>query len=195
MSMPSRWADNPHGYGLVSRALHWGMALMILWQLLTAIVRATAEHGALDNVLWGTHVSVGFTIWWLAILRGVWGLANLSRRPPHEGHPLMRGAATLGHVALYALLILEPTLGMLRAFFKGRELVIYGFPILVRGDAPRNAVLGSFVSEAHELLGWSLFVLIAGHIAMALWHHLVRRDGTLRAMTHGSTAPRLRAGI
>ena len=194
MSIPSRWADHPEGYGLVSRALHWGMALLIVWQFLTAVVRATAEHGALDAVLWGTHVSVGFTIGWLAILRGVWGFANLSRRPPHEGHPLMRWAATLGHVALYALLIAEPTLGMLRAFFKGRELVIYGFPVLMRGEA-RDATLGSLISEAHEFLGWSLFVLIAGHIAMALWHHLVRRDGTLRAMTHGSRAPRLRAGL
>ncbi|WP_427024665.1 cytochrome b [Aureimonas ureilytica] len=194
MSTRNRWADSPQGYGLVSRTLHWTMALLISWQLVTAVVRAIAEHGALDAVLWGTHTSVGFTIWWLAILRGIWGFANLSRRPPHEGHPLMRRAATLGHAALYALLILEPTLRMLRAFFKGRDLVIYGIPLLVRGEA-RDAALGSLVGEAHEFLGWSLFVLIAGHIAVALWHHFVRRDGTLRGMTHGSTAPRLRAGV
>ncbi len=42
----------------------------------------------------------------------------------------------------------------------------------------------------HGLLGWTLLALIAGHVAMALWHGLVRRDATLRRMTRGPEAAR-----
>ncbi|ALN71771.1 cytochrome b [Aureimonas sp. AU20] len=195
MPTHSPWVDDPEGYGRVSRILHWGMALLLVWQLLSAVVRAVAEHSPLDAFFWSTHVGTGFTIAWLAILRGAWGLANLRRRPATEGPALLRKAAALGHIALYGLLILVPALGILRAFGKGRDLTIYGHQVFAPVTPGPNAALGSFAGEVHEFLGWTLFALIAGHIAMALWHGFVRRDGTFGSMTRGPAARHLAARV
>lgn len=184
MATASRWTDAPDGYGLVSRLLHWGMALLIVWQFTSALLRVFAEDTAIEAFFWSTHYTVGFTIWWLAILRGAWGLANLSRRPAHEGPAFLRRAATLGHLALYTLLILVPSLAIARALGNGRGFSVYGLQLAAPG-APPNPALTAPANALHGLLGWVLLALIVGHIAMALWHHFVRRDATLRHMTRG----------
>lgn len=179
------YADTRQGYGTITRGLHWTMALLILWQALSVLLRVTADETAVSDFFWGTHYSVGFTIWWLAILRGGWGLSQLRARPSHEGPAILRAGATVGHALLYALMIVVPTLAILRAAGGRNGLTVYGIE-LVAGRAEPIAALTAPGNAAHGLLGFVLLALIAGHIAFALWHGLVRRDGTLRRMTRGA---------
>lgn len=187
MSSATPLRDHPAGYGTVSRAFHWIMAAFILWQFLTVLTGAVAEDTSLANFFWGTHYSAGFTIFVLAILRGVWGLSNLSNRPAHEGPAVLRKAATFGHFVMYALMIVVPFLAILRAANNGRGLSVYGLQLIAPGGEP-NPALTAPANAVHGPLGFLLFVLIAGHIAFALWHGLVRRDGTLDRMTRGRSA-------
>ncbi|KQQ80637.1 cytochrome b [Aureimonas sp. Leaf324] len=180
----STLADSRFGYGLVSRVLHWTMALLFVWQFVTVVLSAVAEDTAIERFFWGTHYSVGFTLWVLVLLRGAWGLSQLKHRPPHEGPPLLQRAATLGHLALYLLMVIVPSLAILRAANNGRGLRVYGIELVAPGGEA-NPALTAPANLLHGFLGWTLFVLIAGHIAMALWHGLVRRDATLRRMTRG----------
>jgi len=182
-------ADRPDGYGIVSRTLHWGMALLFAWQFTSAILRVVAEDTAVEGFFWQTHYSVGFTIWVLFFLRGAWGLANFRRRPAHEGPPLLARAATLGHLVLYVLMLVVPSLAIARAVGGGRGLRVYGLQLVAPGGEP-NPSLTAPGNALHGLLGWTLLALIAGHVAMALWHGLVRRDATLRRMTRGPEAAR-----
>lgn len=187
MSSATQLRDHPAGYGVVSRAFHWIMAAFIVWQLVTVLTRILANDTALANFFWGTHFSVGFTIFVLAILRGAWGLSNLSNRPSHEGPAPLRAAATIGHFAMYALMIVVPFLAILRAANNGRGFSVYGVQLVAPGGEP-NPALTAPASALHGLLGFVLFILIAGHIAFALWHGLARRDGTLDRMTKGRSA-------
>jgi cytochrome b561 len=176
-------SDTPAGYGLVSRALHWLMALLIVWQFASALLRVFAEDTGIEGFFWSTHYSVGFTIYVLAIARGAWGLANLKRRPPHGGSLLDR-AAPLGHLAMYGLMIVVPLLAILRAAGGGRGFSVYGLQLVAPGGEP-NPMLTAPANALHGLLGWVLLALIAGHVAMALLHGLVWRDATLDRMTRG----------
>ncbi len=130
------WTDQPTGYGIVSRSLHWGMALLFLWQFTSALLHLLARDTPIEDFFWGTHLSVGFTLWCLVLLRGAWGLANLSRRPRHEGPSLLRRGATVGHLALYALMIAEPSLAMARSFGNGRGFRAYGIQVIAPGGSP-----------------------------------------------------------
>lgn len=186
MSPATTLRDHPQGYGVVSRAFHWTMAAFLVWQFVSVLLRVTTEDTAIEGFFWSTHYSVGFTIWVLAILRGAWGLSNLSTRPAHEGPALLRKGATFGHALLYTLMIVVPTLAILRAANNGRGFSVYGIELVAPGGEP-NPALTAPGNAAHGLLGFVLFVLIAGHIAFALWHGLVRRDGTLDRMTKGRT--------
>lgn len=189
MAAASRWSDTPQGYGLVSRLFHWGMALLIIWQLTSAILRVVAADTAIEGFFWSTHFTVGFTILWLAVLRGAWGLANFSRRPRHEGPPLLAKAATLGHLALYTLMIVVPALGLARALGNGRGFSVYGLQLTQAGGTPVPALVAP-ANAFHGLLGWTLLALILGHTGFALWHGYARRDATLARMAYGHEGTR-----
>ena len=70
---------------------------------------------------------------------------------------------------------------------------LFGEAELVAPGGEPNPVLTAPANLAHGFLGWTLLVLIAGHVAMALYHGLVRRDGTLTRMTRGPDARSLPA--
>ena len=74
--------DSNDRYGTVSRVLHWGMALLLVWQFLSAGAHALLSDTAVEEFFWGTHKPLGFLLFVLIILRALWALINLSRRPP-----------------------------------------------------------------------------------------------------------------
>lgn len=172
--------DNPNRYGPVSRALHWGMAALFLAQFLSAAAHfALPRENALREAFWSLHTPLGITLFLLVMLRGAWGLANLRRRPGHSG--AMGIAATTGHIALYALMVIVPATRLLSAAGGTRGLSYFGFELF----APRATEIAWMQAPAqwHGELGWLLALLVLGHIAMAIgWHRLIKRDTTLRRM-------------
>jgi cytochrome b561 len=47
---------------------------------------------------------------------------------------------------------------------------------------PRNVELGEMAEEIHEFVGYLLIACILLHIAGALKHHIIDKDGTLMRM-------------
>lgn len=173
-------SDTPDRYGLVSRILHWGMAALFAGQFLSAAAHwALARENAVRETLWSYHATLGTTLFLLILLRGAWGLANLSSRPPHRGR--MGQAAKVGHIVLYLLMVTVPSLKLLSAAGGTRGFSYLGLQIF----PPRETEivwLRAF-GEWHGELGWALALLVVGHIAMALvWHRLMQRDDTLSRM-------------
>jgi len=179
-----RMRDTARGYGIVSRTLHWAMALLLVLQLTSAALHLLAGDSAAAKTLWPWHFQVGFTLWWLVLLRGTWAFSNYRRRPPHAGSPLQARAATIGHLALYTLMVVVPTLALLRAAGRGRGLRLYGIQWLPEGT-PEIPALTAPGNLLHGTLGWVLASLVVGHVGFALWHGLIRRDGTLSRMWRG----------
>ena len=90
--------DNRERYGKVSRILHWGMAVLLLWQFLSAGSHLLLEDTAVEAFFWSTHKPLGFLLFLLIIVRIVWALANRSQRPPS-----ISPGTRLGQIALAAL--------------------------------------------------------------------------------------------
>ncbi|RAH99480.1 cytochrome B [Acuticoccus sediminis] len=176
--------DSPDGFGIVSRALHWGMAALFAWQFTSAALRALAPDSAARTFFWAYHVDIGATIFVLAIARGLWGLLNAPHRPAEGDSTFERIAAQFGQLALHALMIVVPLLAILRSIGNDRAFTVWGVELVAAGGE-KNAALVAAGNAAHGLLGWALALLIAGHIVMALFHHLVRRDATLARMLGG----------
>ncbi len=173
--------DTPSRYGLISRALHWGMALLFLAQFASAAAHwALPRENALRETLWSYHVDLGITLFILVLLRGVWGFINLQRRPEHSG--AIGAAAQAGHVVLYALMVIVPGTRILAAAGSDRGLSYFGMTIFPARES--EIAWMQAPSEFHGELGWILALIVLGHIAMAVgWHHLWRRDGALQRMT------------
>lgn len=172
--------DTPMRYGLVSRTLHWGMAVLFGAQFLSAAAHwALPRENAVRETLWSYHTDLGFTLFLLVIIRGIWGLANIQRRPSKSG--TMGRAAVAGHVAIYALMIIVPSVRVLAAAGSTRGLSYLGFQIF----PPQVTEIAwmQAPSEWHGEMGWILALLVVGHIAMAIvWHRIIRRDDVLATM-------------
>ena len=90
----------------------------------------------------------------------------------------------MGHLGLYALMIAIPLTGWLMSSAKGFQTVWWGvwpIPDLLAKDK----ALGNTLQEVHEAFNWLLVLLIGGHVAAALKHYFMDRDGILqRMLTH-----------
>jgi cytochrome b561 len=175
------WLDTPQRYGLVSRALHWGMAALFLWQFAGMAVRITVGRHPVTAFMVGSHSGIGFLLLCLVLLRGAWGLANARRRPGHAPG-LVGRLATLGHLALYALMLVVPSLALLRAYGSGRAFAPFGIPVFPGFEGGPIGWMTAPGHAAHGLLAWTLLALVAGHVAMVIVHRRLWRDDVLHRM-------------
>ncbi|RWR08012.1 cytochrome b [Paenirhodobacter populi] len=175
-----QWRDTPQRYGAISRALHWGMAALLLWQFVGMGLRLMLGRTPLVSFFVGSHTTVGFTLAVLIMLRGIWALMNLRNRPPH-GAGLLGFAAWAGHLTLYLLMAVVPGFALLRAWGQERAFAPYGIEIF----PPREAPVSWAVEAGHMFhgeLAWVLGALILGHIVMVAVHTGIWRDGTFARM-------------
>lgn len=173
-------SDSPDRYGLVTRILHWGMAILFLAQFISAAAHwALPRENALREALWSYHTNLGVTLFLLAFLRGIWGLLNMPKRPPHSG--LVGQAATAGHMVIYALMVIVPAVRILASAGGTRGLNYFGMNIFPARQA--EIAWMQVPAEWHGEMGWILALVVLGHIAMAaIWHHLILRDDTMHRM-------------
>lgn len=169
--------DSRQSYGAVSKFLHWGMALLVGWQLLKLGDRIAEGEHWVGQTLVPFHVSIGSLLLVLIVIRLLWVASQLGHRP--EQDPALAKLVKAGHGLLYLALLLMPITGMLYMVGNGYGVSAFGLEIFAKGDEiPWAATLG----QLHSPLAWTLTVLIVGHIGMALIHHFVKRDDSLKRM-------------
>lgn len=172
--------DTPQIYGRVTRALHWSIAVLILWQFFGMGMRLIFGRTDFVSSLVGSHQPVGTVLLVLILLRVIWAISNRNNRPAH-GAGLLGLAAKLGHWALYLALLLVPVTAVLRAFGNTRPFAPFGFEIF---PAQPEAIgwMVTLGDAVHGELAWVMGVLILGHVAMVALHEGLWRDGTLAKM-------------
>lgn len=171
----------PDQYAKSVVVAHWLIAILILAALPLGYYMGDLPLSPrkLQFISW--HKWIGVTVLLLFVPRL---LARIFRPVPAPlaGTPAwQRGAAAVTHFALYALMIAVPLTGWLMSSAKGFPVVYVGLvplPDLVAKDE----ALGKLFKSAHEILTSGLLALIGLHVAAALKHHVIDRDGTLARM-------------
>ncbi|MGO1541062.1 MAG: cytochrome b [Luteimonas sp.] len=172
--------DTKQRYGTLSRLLHWGMAVLVIWQALKLFDRINdGQHWVGQNLV-SWHISIGTLIGVLIIVRIAWALRNKDNRPPPAQPPTLGLVARAGHIGLYVALVLMPLTGISIMVGNGYGLEVFGMQLVPAGaEIPWLATFGGVI---HSPLAWLLVLLVIGHIGAALWHGLVRKDGVLQRM-------------
>jgi cytochrome b561 len=164
----------------LQRLLHWLMALMILSMLFIGVgMVSTVMPKYLTLVK--IHKPLGIAILLFALIRlGVRLRCGTPSLPADLPEP-MRLAAVLSHYALYVLMIAMPLIGWAMLSAAAYPVVLFGGvqlpPIL-----PQSAALHALLWGAHFYLAFAFFAVILLHIAGALFHAFIRRDGVFQAM-------------
>ena len=162
-------------------ALHWFTVLALLAGLALVLLHDGVEDRSVARSLVDVHRQVGVAILLAAVARVVMSLAWRTGAVNAEGmtrtQRLLRGGA---HGLLYAGLLATPVLGWLLSTARGQAVRFMGLPL--PGLIGRDRDLADGLQAWHQGLAWSLVALAALHAAVALWHHLARRDGVLGSM-------------
>jgi len=128
-----------------------------------------------------THKSLGIAILVLALIRLAVRLHSGAPPLPADLPWPMKAAAKLSHYAFYVLMIGMPLLGWGMLSAGGYPVVLLG-GVRLPAILPQSDGLHTLLWNAHFYLAFAFFALILLHVAAALFHALIRRDGVFDAM-------------
>jgi cytochrome b561 len=162
------------------RVLHWLMAACILAMLFIGVGMVSTIK-PIYLTLVSIHKPLGIAILVLALIRLALRLRYGAPPLPATLPEPLKLAAEGSHYVLYALMIGMPLLGWGMLSAAAYPVVLFGGwhlpPILPQSDS-----LHALLWDAHFYLAFTFFAVILLHVAGALFHALVRRDGVFEAM-------------
>jgi cytochrome b561 len=167
-------------FPLALRLLHWLMAACILTMLFIG-VGMVSTVSEIRTWLIDLHKPLGILILCLAAIRACIRLIRPEPPLPADLPDWQQLAAYLSHVALYALMFALPLVGWAMLSAGGYPVSLFGTFVLPP-IAPVDGPLFALLRLAHAGLAFALFALILLHLAAALFHALVRRDGVWQSM-------------
>lgn len=179
---PNASSNGPHhlAYNGVAMAFHWLLALMIVVSFSVGLFMSDLPFSPLRLKLYNWHKWAGVTILALSALRLLWRLTH--RAPADVAMPAwQRIAAHVTHGLLYLLFFMVPLSGWAYSSASGFPIVWFGVLPLPDFVAP-DKLLAATLRDRHELLAWCLAGLVSLHVAGALKHQLIDRDGLMGRM-------------
>lgn len=168
------------GYGSVTRALHWVMALGIFglfalgWWMRDLTYTSPYYQTAPE-----IHESVGLAMFGLLLFRFVWRLINLAP-DDSELTDLERKGSALMHWGFYPLLLGLMITGYLISTLDGRSITVFWL-----FDVPSfytQKGLEELAGQLHWILAYLTVALGGLHGGAALWHHFVKKDRVMIRM-------------
>ena len=161
-------------------ALHWLLALMILGTMAFGVYMADLPMSPTRLKLFNYHKWAGMTILILSAVRLLW---RLTHRPPADvPMPAWQRQVAHGvHLGMYLLFFAVPLVGWAYSSAAGFQIVLYGVLPLPNWVAPDRA-LAEAIKPWHGYLAFALGALVILHVAGALKHQFVDRDGLIGRM-------------
>jgi len=181
---PSEQDSCPAGgsYGRAARAMHWfvaALAVMVVafgWAT-GAAARNTPARGSLLLL----HGSIGLTILAMMIVRILWRWRHPAPVLPPSLTRLEAALAHLTHFGLYLLFTGMPLAGYVNAAAQGHAVSLFGM-VSIPPLLPIDLRLAQAAIAVHLVGQYLVYLLVAAHIAAALFHGIVRRDGVIERM-------------
>lgn len=172
-------------YSAVAIAFHWLLALAIIGAFGVGLYMTGLPFSPARLKLYNWHKWAGVTILALSAARLLWRLAN---RPPalpahiETGMPAWQRSAHHGtHFLLYLFFFAVPLTGWAYSSAAGFPIVWFGVLPLPDFVSPDKA-LAEVLKLTHHWAAYGLAALVVLHVAAALKHQFVDRDGLLARM-------------
>jgi cytochrome b561 len=167
-------------YTSVAIGFHWLLAIAIVSSFIVGLYMTSLPFSPRRLQLYNWHKWAGATILALSALRLLW---RLTHRPPAD--PPMPAwqhfAANWTHRLLYVLFFAVPLVGWAYSSAAGYPIVVFGvvpLPDFVPVDKP----LSEAIKPWHGYLAYALAALVVMHVAGALKHQFIDRDGLIGRM-------------
>ncbi|REG49742.1 cytochrome b561 [Paraburkholderia sp. BL6669N2] len=170
-------------FSSLARLLHWTMAPLIIAMLFIGVGMVATVSRAHDTLI-AIHRPLGIALLLLVLLRAGVRITSSSPRLPDDMPAPQRLAAKASHLPLYVLMAAMPLIGWAMLSAAGYPVTLYG-PLHLPPIAPQNVELFALLRALHTWLAFALFATVLLHLAAALFHGLIRRDGVFSSMARG----------
>ncbi|WP_375312438.1 cytochrome b [Bradyrhizobium sp. A5] len=167
-------------YETPARIFHWLIVALLAVQYPIGWLMPDLHRGMTPGAAMTFHLSIGLTILGLTALRLVWRLTHPVA--PESSLPAWkRMSSEAVHWLLYALVLATTISGWLFASYRGWSVsFFYLMPLPML--ASDNIAAGRTIDGLHQASEWALLVVIGIHVAAALAHIFVYRDGVMQRM-------------
>ncbi|MEP7328921.1 MAG: cytochrome b [Betaproteobacteria bacterium] len=162
-------------------ALHWLTALLIFCGFGLGLFMTGLELSPTKFRLYAWHKWIGITVFLLAALRVAWRAGHRPPPLPATMPPWQIRAAAVTHRAMYVLLVAIPLSGWIYSSATGIS-VVYLNLVPLPNLVAKNRDLAPALLLLHQTLNFTLAAMVVLHVAGALRHQFIDRDGLLGRM-------------
>ncbi len=179
-------------YSATAKLLHWLIAAFVIALLGLGLIMKGVKDLQLKFELYQLHKSMGLTVLMLMALRVLWRIGAKLPPWPARMPGWERSAAAYTHYLLYGLLLVMPLSGWAMVSATPPP---FNFPTVLYKTVEwphitfiENLSVGDkktvepLLKNVHAALGWALLALVSLHIAAALRHGLILKDGVMSRM-------------
>ena len=169
----------PQRYDAIARSLHWASAILIVAAFVMGLTIDLLPREWRPPYL-NAHVLAGLAIVLIAIVRLGWRAGHPAPQAPAGSTALAELMIKVGHAALYVMMLVVPVIGFAPLFARGRGINFGLFQIASPIERTKDWIKPT--TEIHEIAAWALIALAVGHVAAAIYHQAVLKDGVLLRM-------------
>lgn len=181
-------ALNVSRYHPVAVALHWLLGAALIGTFSLGLYMADLPFSPQRLQYYSWHKWAGVTLLTLSFVRLMW---RFTHRPPampvaiEQAMPAwQRTAHHATHFALYVLFFSVPLLGWAYSSAEGFPIVWFGL-VQLPDFVPVSEGLADVLKPLHKFSAYGMAGLVLLHVAGALKHHFIDRDGLLQRMGFG----------
>lgn len=172
----------PARYDNVAQGLHWLVAGLVVTVATLGLMIPEAARGSDSRALiLLLHRSIGLVILIAFVMRALWRVSHPPPPLPDTLRPVEAFLAHATHFLLYAVLLAMPFLGYVNAAAAGHGVSLFGL-VTIPPLLAENERLAQIAIALHLLGQFAVYALVAMHVAAALMHGIVRRDGIFSRM-------------
>ena len=163
-------------YGIISKALHWLSAIILLIQIPLGFYLVDLDFGKERITIENIHVTLGLAVFYLIIVRLVNNILNPTPKLEPSIFKGQRILAQLNHVLLYVTILSITISGIFKKLFNGETLIIFFKKIKIND----NFEQAELFYEIHVLSNYLMIGLIALHISAVIIHKFFFNENLLK---------------
>ncbi|MDP9085896.1 MAG: cytochrome b/b6 domain-containing protein [Pseudomonadota bacterium] len=169
-------------YDRVTIAIHWTVAVMVLFQWFGAQAIDWFPKGPARVDARSVHITAGMILVVVILFRIYWR-STAGRRLVAPGSPRAALAAVLVHKALYLIVLLTLGLGIYNTWMRGDSLFeLVKIPAFGDYDAATRHLLANDIVRWHKIAANTILAIAGAHACAALAHYFIFKDGVLQRM-------------
>lgn len=166
-------------YARPALALHWILAVSLTGMVALGWFMISIEDDPGSDWYFNLHKSIGISIFLLVLLRIVWRLTHRPEPLPSFVPAWQIKLSSVTQMLLYTCMIVLPVAGFIGARYSKDGIAFFGVAL---PTAVPNHDLAELFFSVHGVTAWILVGLVALHVAGALKHLLIDRDGVFQRM-------------